>query len=561
MLEWQMKDYLFPNSENSLHFIPLGGVGEIGMNLSVYQKGDSLLLVDLGFTFADETLLGIDLIVPDPEYLIENKEKIIALLVTHGHEDHIGAIPYIWPLLGCPIYARPFSSELIRQKFDDFGINNDYAINEISESSGTLNLDPFEISFINVTHSIPESSALVIKTDEAVIFHTGDWKLDDDPIIGQVTDHQALCDLRKKDILAVVGDSTNATKEGWSGSESVVQSCLNEIFEGIKGGIIVTQFASNIARLVSVIKSAHANNREVVLVGRSLWRYFSAAQRSQIIDEVRVLNDIEGSKLHRDQVVFICTGCQGESKAAMSRVASGVHPRISVTDKDTVIFSSKIIPGNEKPISRVKNLLSAKGVKIIDETFPGVHVSGHPHKEEIINLYSLLKPEVVVPIHGETIHMKAHSELAISTGVKDSPIINNGDVLRLYPRSPEIVGKVPNGRLAIDGGRLISIKDSILRSRKKLLINGSVFITLILDKNCKLFGDIKVTDKGVFRVEDSKENIDILVKSLRKVFRSISNKKVKDDDTVIERISTSTRKIIFESYGKKPQIEVHLIRV
>ena len=336
-----MKDLVKNNSKykkDSIYFIPLGGTGEIGMNLNVYQMNNFLLAVDLGFTFADDSLPGIDLVMPDPEYLINKKNNLIALLITHGHEDHIGAIPYIWPLLECPIYATPFTAELITQKLYDVGFSQDLPINIVSNSD-PITLGPFEVQYIPITHSIPEARSLSIKTNIGTIIHTGDWKLDKDPIVVSTTNKQLFCEIGDEGVTALVGDSTNVLKDGWSGSEMIVKETILKLFENRKGAIIITQFASNISRLVSIIEASQSLNREVVLVGRSLWKYFKAAKKTGVINNLSVLKEKEATNLHSDQIVFICTGCQGEQRAAMSKIADDSHPRVKINSGDTVIFS------------------------------------------------------------------------------------------------------------------------------------------------------------------------------------------------------------------------------
>lgn len=556
-----MKDLVKNNSKykkDSIYFIPLGGTGEIGMNLNVYQMNNFLLAVDLGFTFADDSLPGIDLVMPDPEYLINKKNNLIALLITHGHEDHIGAIPYIWPLLECPIYATPFTAELITQKLYDVGFSQDLPINIVSNSD-PITLGPFEVQYIPITHSIPEARSLSIKTNIGTIIHTGDWKLDKDPIVGSTTNKQLFCEIGDEGVTALVGDSTNVLKDGWSGSEMIVKETILKLFENRKGAIIITQFASNISRLVSIIEASQSLNREVVLVGRSLWKYFKAAKKTGVINNLSVLKEKEATNLHSDQIVFICTGCQGEQRAAMSKIADDSHPRVKINSGDTVIFSSKIIPGNEKPIALLKNKLNKRGIEIIDEKFPGIHVSGHPMREEIKELYSWLKPKVVVPVHGEIQHLESHSALAIDIGSKNAPIINNGDVLKLFPGKPKIIDNVNTGRLALDGSRLIHTDHPAIKERKKLKEDGIVFITIVMTKNRCLIDSQSITVHGVLDSEADELFLSQVVDIISTIINH-SDSKLSSEIMIKENTQMAVRKFFKEKFGKKPRIVVHLIK-
>ncbi len=545
-------------SDDHIYFIPLGGTGEIGMNLNVYQLNNSLIAVDLGMTFADESLPGIDLLVPDPEYLVKNKKKLLGLLITHAHEDHIGAIPYIWPELQCPIYATPFAGELISQKCNEFSNIENIPLNIVSNSK-PIKLGPFEISYIPITHSIPEARSLQIKTHLGTLVHTGDWKLDKDPLIGPKTKEKTFRTIGKKGVIAVIGDSTNAPQEGWSGSELTVKKTFLELFQNKKGTIAVTHFSSNIARLVSIISSAHSVNREVVLVGRSLKKYFNAAKKTGVIKDLRVLSEEEGKNLHPDQIILVCTGCQGEPRAAMSKLAGEYHPCLSLESGDTVIFSSKIIPGNEKPIAVLKNKLNQKGIKIIDENFKGVHVSGHPHKDEIKELYSWLKPKAVIPVHGENRHLQSHSNIALDAGIQTSPIIKNGDILKIAPGKVEVVCSIQSGKLAVDGSRLLKVNHPSIKRRNKLKENGIVLVAMAITKTGRLLGEVSITGHGIFDSEDET----LLINKARILAMRIINEDKKLSifcaQNTKEKIRLALKKFFKDHYNKKPRIEVQLI--
>lgn len=547
-------------SPNSLYFVPLGGTGEIGMNFNAYRAGGKWLAVDLGLTFADEALPGVDLVLPEPDFLADQKSDLVGLVITHGHEDHLGAVPYLWPALECPVYATPFAAALLRDKLRDFGLQERVPLHEIPDS-GVLQLGPFAVRYIPVTHSIPEAHSLLIETEAGIVLHTGDWKLDAAPLVGPLTDEGAFRAAGDDGVLAVVGDSTNVLREGWSGSEETVRKRLVALIEGRKGGVAVTQFASNIARLSSVVHAAHAAGREVALVGRSLWRYLAAARAAGLVDELRVLREEEGAALHPEQVLYVCTGCQGESRAAMARIAGDTHPRVSLSSGDTVIFSSKIIPGNEKPIGRMHNRLAERGIEVIDERVPDIHVSGHPQRDELRALYSWLRPRIVVPVHGESRHLQSHAELAMETGAEAAPVISNGDVLRLAPGAVEVVGEVPTGRLAVDGAQLVPPAHASIRARRRLMQNGAIFVTIVADHSGGLHEEPAITGRGILDEEGDEPALEAAAQAVAAAFRGLNKRRRLDDDAVEEAVRLAVRRSVTHSHGKRPLIDVHLLRV
>ena len=380
----------------ALHFLPLGGAGEIGMNLNLYACQGQWLMVDLGITFAGDTLPGIDVLMPDPAFIEERRKDLLAIVLTHAHEDHLGAVAYLWPRLRCPVYATPFAAAVLREKLADAKLLSEVPLTEVALSS-RLDLGPFALTFISLTHSIPEPNALLIETPYGRVMHTGDWKIDPDPLVGDPLDEAALRQAGEAGVLALVGDSTNATVEGESGSEGEVRDTLAELIAEREHGLAVTLFASNVARLESVALAARDAGREPVLVGRSLHRYVRAARACGYLEGVRLLTEDEGAPLHSSQVVYLCTGCQGEPRAAMSRIAGDSHPRVSLGEGDTVIFSSKIIPGNERTIGDLHNRLLRRGIEVITEMDAGVHVSGHPCRGELRQMYQWIRPQIAVP--------------------------------------------------------------------------------------------------------------------------------------------------------------------
>lgn len=553
---------LVPNLvSDALYFVPLGGTGEIGMNFNAYHTGGKWLAVDLGLTFADELLPGVDLVLPDPGFLAEHRKDLVGLVITHGHEDHLGAVPYLWPALNCPIYATRFAAALLRDKLSDFGLLDRVPLHLIPDD-GELQLGPFGVRYVPVTHSIPEAHSLLIETAAGTILHTGDWKLDPEPMIGALTDEAAFRKAGDAGVLAVVGDSTNVMKEGWSGSEATVRARLETLIVGRKGGIAVTLFASNVARLTSVIHAARAAGREVALAGRSLWRYLAAAREAGLLDDdMRVLREEEGAALHPEQVLFICTGCQGETRAAMARIAGNTHPRVSLARGDTVIFSSKIIPGNEKSIGRMHNRLAERGIEIIDERDPDVHVSGHPQRDELRTLYSWVRPNIVVPVHGESRHLISHAELAEEIGVDAAPVISNGDVLKLAPGEPEVVGEVPTGRLAVDGAKLVAPTHASIRARRRLMENGAVFVTVIADANGALLQDPAITGRGILDEDGDETVVAEISAAAASAAGALPKRQRRDDAALQEAVRLTTRRMITKSHGKRPLIDVHLVRV
>ena len=544
----------------ALHFLPLGGTGEIGMNLSLYACRGKWLMVDLGISFAGDTLPGVDIMVPDISFIEKRKDDLLAIVLTHAHEDHLGAVAYLWPQLGCPVYATPFAAAILREKLREAGLIKKVPLKEISLSA-KFELGPFAVEYVSVTHSIPEANSLILRTPDGVVLHTGDWKLDPDPLIGDLTDEKTLREIGDAGVLAMVCDSTNALSEGESGSEATVRKRLIELVSACEQGVAVTQFASNVARMQSVAVAAEASGRELVLAGRSLWRYARAAQATGYLDpDMRLLSDKEGANLHPGQVLYLCTGCQGEPRAAMSKIAGQSHPRVHLSSGDCAIFTSKIIPGNEAPIGRLHSQLAARGIEVIDEKdHKDIHVSGHPRRDELKRMYGWVKPKISVPVHGEPRHLNAHAELAREIGTPESWVIRDGDLLRLGPEPAEVIGSVFSGSLAVDGTRLIAPDHTAFGARRRLMRNGAVFVSLVVDKDGWLIAPPAIRGHGIVDAEEEEVVVKGLVEAVQEALDS--DKLENDDKKLREAGRLAVRRTLVALYDKRPVIEVQLVRV
>ncbi len=549
-------------NDGELIFLPLGGSGEIGMNLNLYGYGDQWLMVDCGVTFGDDATPGFDVMMPDPAFIVERREKLVGMVLTHGHEDHIGAVAHIWPQLRCPIFATKFTAELLRSKLAAAGLTKDAKITEIP-LSGSFEVGAFALEFVTLTHSILEPNAVIIRTPVGTIVHTGDWKLDPDPLVGGVSDIDALRRAGDEGVLAVIGDSTNALVDGDSVSEAEVAASLREVIGRYKGRVTVACFASNVARLHSIVKAAQAHDRTVALVGRSLWRITEAARATGYLDDLPdFITEHDVGYLPNDKVLLICTGSQGEPRAALARIARGDHPEIRFGANDTVIFSSRIIPGNELSIGRLQNMLASQGVTIVDEKSEFIHVSGHPNRGDLEQMYAWVRPQIAVPVHGEFRHMAAHAKLALSCQVPFAPTISNGDVLRLAPGQPEIIDTVKTGRLAVDGGKLIPIDGGIARGRRQMMWNGSATASLALDEDGRMIGRAKLAAPGLIgETADDGAFTDEILDAIEDWVDTLPAKKRNDDKLIEEYIRRKLRRLFRDELGKRPPTTIHVMRV
>ncbi len=551
---------LAPTDE--LIFLPLGGAGEIGMNMNLYGCRGRWLMVDCGVSFADDATPGVDVFMADPTFIAERRKSLAGIVVTHGHEDHLGAIPYLWRRLGCPVYASPFAASILKSKLADAGLQNEVPLH-VMDLGSRFEVGPFGVEMVTLTHSIPEPNALAITTPYGTILHTGDWKFDPDPLVGEVADTARLRQLGDEGVLALVGDSTNVFNPGHSGSESDVRAALTKLIGEFKTGrVAVACFATNVARVESIAKAAEANGRRVALVGRSLWRIEKAARENGYLRDVpEFLSEHDIGYLPREEVLLICTGSQGEPRAALSRIATDSHPHVTLGKGDTVIFSSRMIPGNEIAIGKVQNQLVKQGVKVLTERDHFVHVSGHPYREELTEMYQLVRPTIAVPVHGEVRHMTEHAALAAACQVPHPVTVENGHMLRLAPGEPEVVDYVETGRLAVDGVRLVRMDSAILKSRHRMIHNGAAVVTVVMDRMGKLLGDPQVTAQGLLCAENEADEHDAVVEAVRDALHELPHKARMDDTVVKEAARLAVRRHLRDSHGKKPMTDVHLVRV
>ena len=550
-------------SRNELLFVPLGGAGEIGMNLNLYGYDGKWLMVDLGVTFGDDSVPGIEVVMPDPAFIVERKRDLIGLVLTHAHEDHIGAVPYLWRRLGCPVYATAFTASVLRRKLAEAGLERQVRITEIP-LSGRFTLPPFDIELITLTHSIPEPNALAIRTPAGTVLHTGDWKFDADPLVGPVSDEAALRRIGAEGVLALVGDSTNVFRPGEAGSEASVRDSLVDLVGQFDQRVAIACFASNVARLESVAVAAAANGRQVALVGRSLRRMDEAARENgYLADTPPFLSEEAAGDLPRDKIVLLCTGSQGEPRAALARIAQNNHPGIALEEGDAAIFSSRIIPGNEKAIGRLQDQLVRLGVHVLTEQTHFVHVSGHPARDELARMYAHVRPRVAIPVHGELRHLVEHAELARDCQVPATLVVENGSVVRLAPGEPAVIDQVPAGRLGLDGNRLVPLGGTIVRERRRLVTNGAAVATVVLDRKGQLVADPLVTLHGLLdpEAEDGGAIGAIMCDALRDAIQLMPPGARRDDGAVREVALSALRRVFKSDLGRRPMTDIHLVRV
>jgi len=544
-----------------LLFVPLGGAGEIGMNLNLYGYDGAWVMVDLGVTFGDERLPGIEVVMPDPAFIVERRDSLLGLVLTHAHEDHIGAVPYLWPLLRCPIYATPFTASVLRRKLEEVGLASEAAITVVP-LSGRFELGPFAFELITLTHSIPEPNAVVIRTPLGTVLHTGDWKLDPEPLVGEVADAAALRHLGAEGVLAMVCDSTNVLRSGVSGSEADLRDSLSALVARCPQRVAIACFASNVARLETIACAAAANGRQAALVGRSLWRIYEAALETGYLRDVpRFLADHEAAYLPRDKVVLAMTGSQGEPRSALARVAGGEHPQIVLEPGDTAIFSSRIIPGNERAIFRLQSALARLGVDIITEHDEFVHVSGHPARDELAEMYAWVRPRIAVPVHGEARHLIEHARFARSCQVREAVVVTNGDVLRLAPGPAEIVDQAQVGRLGLDGTALVPAEGEVVRSRARMVWHGAAVATVVVDADGDLVDQPQLALPGLVGDEGTAGLVAEASAAIREAIAGLPRGARGDDAALREAVRLAIRRSIRIARGKKPTIEVHLVRV
>jgi len=556
----QIADTIADRDPDALFFVPLGGSGEIGMNLNLYAYGGQWLILDCGVTFGEEEHQpGVEVIMADPAFIAERRDRLLGIVATHAHEDHIGAIPYLWPQLQCPVWATPFTASLLRTKLVEAGLVDKVRIN-IVPMSGRFTIGPFDLELITLTHSIPEPNAVVIRTPVGTVLHTGDWKFDPDPLIGSPTDEARLRAVGDEGVLAIVCDSTNALRPGSSRSEGELQGSLTDLMGRYEGRVAVACFASNVARLRTIAHAAHAHDRDVALIGRSLWRMDKAARENGYLDDVpRFLTEDEAGYVPRDKICLICTGSQGEPRAALARIARDDHPNIVLDEHDVVIFSSKIIPGNEKAISRLHNALIRLGVEVVTEEDHFVHVSGHPSRDELTRMYQMVRPRVAIPVHGEARHLLGHAELARQCQVQTALVVENGDMVRLDAAGGTVVDEVAAGRIASDGKSLLPLRGTVLRERARVGNNGAIVASIVLDgrghpvasPQITLIGLAEANAAPAARMRDAVED----------ALDGMQGPARRDDDAVRDVVRRVLRRCSNELFGKRPLIEIPLVRL
>ncbi len=551
--------------EENLLFCPLGGSGEIGMNMNLYAYGNEgnqkWIIVDMGVTFADDSVPGVDLIYPDAGFIIEKKDELLGIVLTHAHEDHIGSISHIWPKLKCKIYATPFTAVLIQEKFKEKKIDISKHL-KIVELNSQIKLGPFEIDFVTLTHSILEPNGLSISTPEGVVLHTGDWKVDPNPLIGGKVDEKKLRSIGEKGVIAMICDSTNVFSPGRAGSEKDVRESLLKIISTQKKRVLVTSFASNVARMESIFHIAKQTNRNISLVGRSMYRIFKAARQCGYLkDVIEPVEPRDASKISKDRIIFLCTGSQGEPMGALNRIANDVHPDVYIESGDTVIFSSKIIPGNEKKLYALQNSFVKRDIEVITEENSFVHVSGHANREDLKDMYQWVKPKCVIPVHGEHRHMKEHISFAKEMQIPFNLKIQNGDIIKISKgKKPEIIDQAPTGKIYLDGNIAVSLDSSSIKERKNISVNGLLEITLIVTSNGKIKKPI-ITFRGIPEDELSETFKFDLEDEITKTCKSFAINNFKQEKNLIDTIKQNCRKIIREKTGKRPFTNVNIARV
>jgi ribonuclease J len=550
-----------------LVFAPLGGIGEIGMNLSIYGLGDGRnrqwLAVDCGVSFAaEEHLPGIDLILPDVRYLASERKHLAGLVLTHAHEDHYGAMIDLWPKLKCPVFATPFTAALLAAKCRNEPGAPDIPVTIVKLGS-RFKVGPFDVELVSMAHSIPESNALIIRTPAGTVLHTGDWKIDPTPILGDVTDENKLRALGEEGCLALIGDSTNAVREGRSPSEADVGKVIGELIKNARGRVAVTTFASNVARLRTVAEAAAAADREVVMVGRAMDRISQIARECGYLEGIADFRPVDAyGYLPPNKVVALCTGSQGEPRAALSRIATDQHPDVTLSRGDTVIFSARTIPGNEKEVGKIINGLIDQGIEVITDRTHLVHVSGHPRRAELAELISWVKPKILIPAHGESLHLSEHAKLGRSLGIKEVVQCRNGDLVRIAEGRAGIIDEVPAGRIYKDGTILVEADSRTVADRRRLSFAGAVSIAIALTERGELAADPEMDLIGIpERDREGALIADAVYDAVEDTVASLPRKRRGDPDAVAEAVRRAVRAVVVQRWGKKPMCHVHVLTV
>ena len=551
-----LKDGRLDNKK--LMFLPLGGCNEIGMNLNLYHYNGKWLMVDLGITFGRD--LGIEIMMPDPQYIVDRKKDLMGLVLTHAHEDHIGAVPYLWERLRCPIYATPFTAILVREKLKEVGLARHAKIHEVPLGN-SVNLDPFNVEFVTLTHSIPEPNALAIKTPAGTIVHTGDWKIDEAPMIGAQTDQKRLQQLGDEGVLALVCDSTNVFVEGRTGSEADVRQELARVVAQQKQRVVVACFASNVARVESAAIAAQQAGRRVAIVGRSLYRMEEAARKCGYLKDIPpFIHEEEIKRIPPEELLLICTGSQGEPRSALSRMAQNQHPHAKLYEGDTVIFSSRMIPGNEAEINYVQDQLLDRGIAVIKDQDEDIHVSGHPAREDLKMMYQWIRPQIIVPVHGERAHLREHIQFAKQCGVPHGIQPHNGALIELSADNFGIVEDVAAGRLAMDGNVLVPRTNTQLRDRHRMMESGAVFVTLLVNAKGSIIKAPQLSLVGVVEEGAEDATMEKLRTHLMDTYRQMTLEKVSNTQALQELTRVTVRRFFSSTRGKKPVVNTHIVQ-
>ena len=554
---------MYLNSD--LLFVPLGGSGEIGMNANLYHYDGSWLMVDLGISFPDDSMPGIDVVLPDLSFIEQRRDSLAGLVLTHGHEDHLGAIPYMWSQLGCPVYGSAFTLALLRRKLAENGRQMDIPLIEVGPGM-VSEIGPFSVEMVGLTHSIPDPTALAIRCDAGTVLHTGDWKFDPAPGLGDETDTARLAQIGDEGVLAMVGDSTNAMVEGRTGSEAEAEAGLREVIAAATSRVAVTCFSSNVARIQSIIRAAQANDRSVAVVGRALKRAISAAQE---VGYLRDLPDFVPEEdidlLPRNNIVIICTGTQGEPRAAMAKIAAGAHESVKLEKGDTVVYSSRQIPGNEPAIARVQDALIRRRINLITDEDAPVHVSGHPSRDEMVEMYGLVKPQIAIPVHGTARHLVAHAELAEACQVRQTLLPDNGTVIRLAGAGGEskasIIDNVKTGALTHEKGKILEIQSDMMRARRRMLWNGVVTASLVMNRDGGLCAVPAVSQTGISDDSAATDYVATASLAIEDALAGMGRAARRDDANVEEIAGQALRRVARSMFGLRPVAHVHIMRV
>ena len=546
-------------------FVPLGGSGEIGMNANLYHYDGTWLMVDLGISFPDDSMPGIDVVLPDLSFIEQRRDRLSALVLTHGHEDHLGAIPYMWSQLGCPVYGSAFTLALLRRKLAENGRQTDIPLIEIGPGSVT-EIGPFAVEMVGLTHSIPDPTALAIRCDAGTVLHTGDWKFDPAPGLGDATDTSRLAQIGDEGVLAMVGDSTNAMVEGRTGSEAEAEAGLRDVIAAATGRVAVTCFSSNVARIQSIVRAAQANDRSVAVVGRAIKRAISAAQE---VGYLRNLPDFVPEEdidlLPRDNIVILCTGTQGEPRAAMAKIAAGAHESVTLEKGDTVVFSSRQIPGNEPAIARVQDALIRRRINLVTDEDAPVHVSGHPSRDEMVEMYGLVKPRIAIPVHGTARHLVSHAELAEACQVRQTLLPDNGTVIRLAGRNGNgeaaIIDNVKTGALTHEKGKILEIQSDMMRARRRMLWNGVVTASLVMNRDGGLCAVPAVSQTGISDETAAADYVAAASLAIEDALAGMGRAARRDDGNVEEIAGQALRRVARSMFGLRPVAHVHIMRL